>query len=48
MIAYGPGDSKLDHTLEEHLDIREYLASIEVLREALKWLRRIHKRDKTQ
>jgi LysW-gamma-L-lysine carboxypeptidase len=46
MIAYGPGDSKLDHTLEEHVDIREYLASIEVLREALKWLMRIHKRDK--
>ncbi|MGC8961604.1 MAG: M20/M25/M40 family metallo-hydrolase, partial [Candidatus Bathyarchaeia archaeon] len=45
MIAYGPGDSRLDHTLDEHLDVREYLSSIEVLGEALRWLLRIHKRD---
>ncbi|MBS7645650.1 MAG: M20/M25/M40 family metallo-hydrolase [Candidatus Bathyarchaeia archaeon] len=38
MIAYGPGDSRLDHTPDEHLDVKEYLSSIEVLREALRWL----------
>jgi LysW-gamma-L-lysine carboxypeptidase len=35
MIAYGPGDSHLDHTADEHVSIREYLDAIEVLREAL-------------
>lgn len=45
MVAYGPGDSKLDHTANEHLDIREYLSSIEVLKEAVEWLTKIHKRS---
>jgi LysW-gamma-L-lysine carboxypeptidase len=35
MIAYGPGDSHLDHTADEHVDIREYLDAIKVLQEAL-------------
>ena len=34
-IAYGPGDSKLDHTEDERIDIREYLHSIEVHSHAL-------------
>jgi LysW-gamma-L-lysine carboxypeptidase len=38
MIAYGPGDSKLDHTPNEKIDIREYLASIDIYKEAIKWL----------
>ena len=31
MVAYGPGDSSLDHTPEEHVDLGEYLRSIRVL-----------------
>lgn len=35
MLAYGPGDSSLDHTPEEHLNLDEYLQAVVVLREAL-------------
>jgi LysW-gamma-L-lysine carboxypeptidase len=31
IVAYGPGDSALDHTPEEHIDLGEYLAAIRVL-----------------
>ncbi|GIX47009.1 MAG: acetyl-lysine deacetylase [Candidatus Tectimicrobiota bacterium] len=34
-VAYGPGDSALDHTPHEHLDLREYLRAIAVLSRAL-------------
>lgn len=32
ILAYGPGDSTLDHTPEERVEIDEYLRTIEVLR----------------
>ena len=35
MVAYGPGDSALDHTPEEALDLRELKRSVEVLENAL-------------
>ncbi|MEY3232314.1 MAG: hypothetical protein RL689_2403 [Planctomycetota bacterium] len=35
IIAYGPGDSSLDHTPHEHVSVAEYLRSIRVLRTAL-------------
>jgi LysW-gamma-L-lysine carboxypeptidase len=35
MAAYGPGDSKLDHTAEEHTDLNDYLRSISILKNAL-------------
>ena len=35
IVAYGPGDSSLDHTPEEHLVIQEYRKAIEVLTEVL-------------
>jgi LysW-gamma-L-lysine carboxypeptidase len=35
IVTYGPGDSKLDHTLEEHIVISEYLDSIQVYKETL-------------
>jgi LysW-gamma-L-lysine carboxypeptidase len=35
MAAYGPGDSKLDHTDEERITIGEYLASASILKNAL-------------
>jgi [amino group carrier protein]-lysine/ornithine hydrolase len=38
MVAYGPGDSALDHTPVEHIDLQEYLASIRVLEAVLRRL----------
>jgi LysW-gamma-L-lysine carboxypeptidase len=38
MVAYGPGDSSLDHTPHEHIEIEEFQQSIEVLATALKIL----------
>ena len=31
IVAYGPGDSNLDHTPDEHIEISEYLSGIQVL-----------------
>jgi len=42
MLAYGPGDSLLDHTPREHIDLREYQAAIAVLRSVLAELSRMH------
>ena len=36
VVAYGPGDSSLDHTSEEHILIDEYNKSISILKTALK------------
>jgi LysW-gamma-L-lysine carboxypeptidase len=38
MAAYGPGDSELDHTPNEHIAIPDYLAGIDILKEALEAL----------
>lgn len=38
IVAYGPGNSKLDHTPQEHLKLKDYLKSVEVLREVLRFL----------
>jgi [amino group carrier protein]-lysine/ornithine hydrolase len=38
MVAYGPGDSALDHTPDEHIDLDEYLRAIQVLTHALEQL----------
>lgn len=35
IIAYGPGDSSMDHTPDEHLDLQEYHKARKVLRSAL-------------
>jgi LysW-gamma-L-lysine carboxypeptidase len=35
VLAYGPGDSSLDHTPNEHIDLNEYLRAIEVLKGTL-------------
>ena len=35
ILAYGPGDSSLDHTPREHLSLKEYVLAIDVLVEAL-------------
>ncbi len=38
ILAYGPGDSTLDHTPTERLELDEYLSAILVLRDALERL----------
>lgn len=38
ILAYGPGDSELDHTPDEHIVIAEYLRAIDVLEAALQHL----------
>lgn len=38
IVAYGPGDSQLDHTPHEHVVIDEYLQAIEVLQAVLESL----------
>ncbi|MEA3340618.1 MAG: [LysW]-lysine hydrolase [Chloroflexota bacterium] len=40
IVAYGPGDSSLDHTPEEHIDVREFRQAINVLAQALETLNR--------
>ncbi|HHX64940.1 MAG TPA: [LysW]-lysine hydrolase [Chloroflexi bacterium] len=38
IVAYGPGDSSLDHTPDEHIDLDEYLRAIRVLTRVLQRL----------
>jgi len=38
MLAYGPGDSRLDHTPDEHIVVEEYLHAIRVLNTVLQEL----------
>jgi N-acetyl-ornithine/N-acetyl-lysine deacetylase len=38
IVAYGPGDSRLDHTPDEHIEIDEYLHAIDVLESVLRVL----------
>ena len=37
-VVYGPGDSALDHTPNEHIDLEEYAKAVTVLSEALQKL----------
>jgi LysW-gamma-L-lysine carboxypeptidase len=43
MVSYGPGDSHLDHTSDEHISISEYLSSIKVYQEAIPRLFDLHR-----
>ncbi len=38
IVAYGPGDSSLDHTPDEHVDVREFRRGVRVLVRALETL----------
>ena len=38
VVAYGPGDSRLDHTPDEHLSLEEYAKAIDALTCALQYL----------
>jgi LysW-gamma-L-lysine carboxypeptidase len=45
IVTYGPGDSHLDHTLDEHIVISEYLNSIKVYKETLLKLAELHNKN---
>ncbi len=36
IVAYGPGDSTLDHTPNEHLPLHDYWQAVLVLEQALR------------
>lgn len=36
IVAYGPGDSRLDHTPNEHVSVAEYLRAIELLKAVIR------------
>jgi LysW-gamma-L-lysine carboxypeptidase len=36
IVAYGPGDSSLDHTPEEHIEVEEFLQAIDVMEDVLR------------
>lgn len=42
IVTYGPGNSSLEHTQNENIDIQEYLDSIQVYREAIIKLLKLH------
>jgi LysW-gamma-L-lysine carboxypeptidase len=48
VVTYGPGNSHLDHALNESIDIQEYLDSIQVYREAVTQLLKLHKKIKDE
>jgi LysW-gamma-L-lysine carboxypeptidase len=48
IVTYGPGDSHLDHTKDEHIEIGEYLAGIQVYKETILKLIELHKKAGNQ
>jgi LysW-gamma-L-lysine carboxypeptidase len=48
IVTYGPGDSHLDHTKDEHIVIKEYLDSIQVYKEALLKLIELYRKQKNR
>jgi LysW-gamma-L-lysine carboxypeptidase len=42
IVTYGPGESHLDHTIDEHIEISEYLDAIQVYKETLLRLAELH------
>jgi LysW-gamma-L-lysine carboxypeptidase len=46
IVTYGPGDSHLDHTLDEHIEVEEYLKAIQVYKEAILKLGELHNAKK--
>jgi len=47
IVTYGPGDSHLDHTKDEHIIISEFLDSIQIYKQTLLKLFELHKNKKT-
>ena len=46
IVTYGPGDSHLDHTLDEHIIISEYLDSIQIYKETIIKLSELYNKKK--
>ncbi len=42
IVTYGPGDGHLDHTVDEHIEIQEYLQAIDVYKDFLLKLSEVH------
>ncbi len=47
IVTYGPGDSHLDHTIDEHIVIDEYLNGIQVYKETILKLSEMHNKNLT-
>jgi len=45
IVTYGPGDSHLDHTVDEHIEIAEYLQAINVYKETILKLSELHNKN---
>jgi LysW-gamma-L-lysine carboxypeptidase len=45
IVTYGPGDGHLDHTIDEHIVISEYLDSIQVYKETILKLAELHNKS---
>ena len=45
IVTYGPGDSHLDHTKDEHIEVNEYLDAIEILKGTITRLSQIHNKE---
>jgi len=48
IVTYGPGDSHLDHTLDEHIVIEDYLNAIAVYKEAILKLANLYNKNNNQ
>jgi len=48
IVTYGPGDSHLDHTLDEHIVIEDYLNAIAVYKEAILKLADLYNKNNNQ
>lgn len=46
VVTYGPGDPHASHTIDERVSIDEYLRGIEVLKQTLHHLKRLHDKKK--
>jgi len=42
IVTYGPGDSHLDHTLDEHIKISDYLNAIQIYKETIIKISELH------
>jgi len=45
IVTYGPGDSHLDHTIDEHIVINDYLHGIQIFKETILKLCDIHNKN---
>jgi LysW-gamma-L-lysine carboxypeptidase len=47
IVTYGPGDGHLDHTVDEHIEIQEYLQAIDIYKDFLLKLSQVHNNKKS-